>query len=330
MALKGQGDPRWIVENREDGTNVNNWHWTERDFTGWARDKLVELLDKYVFESDVITATVNDVNTKGEVTVNTRKQKVIFLYELDVTLKWEGEIKGNAGTTYKGTIQMPYISEENDDDDFEVRVTIEGSGGKHDDVRSELRKISIPILKQKIPAMLQELRELTIEKTKLQPKVQPSAKLDRIVEETSPSPPPKKETQVKSSTGFTSTEKFRCSPRELFECLVDPARVRAYAGGDAIVSREKGGKFKLFGGSVEGENVQVEAPRKLVQKWRFSSWPSGHYSTVTITLEEKDSRTILKLQQEGIPSDDKERTEQGWDYNFWTRIKGIFGFGSML
>lgn len=173
---------------------------------------------------------------------------------------------------------MPYISEENDDDDFEVnislrishqkvRVTIEGSGNKHDDVRTELRKISIPILKQKIPAMLQELRErihyqfnshaVTMEKTKLQPKLQPSAKLDKIVEESSPSPPPKKETQVKSSTGFTTTEKFRCSPRELFECLVDPARVRAYAGGDAIVSREKGGKFKLFGGSVEGENVQV-------------------------------------------------------------------------
>lgn len=27
MAKWGQGDPRWIVEEREDGTNVNNWHW---------------------------------------------------------------------------------------------------------------------------------------------------------------------------------------------------------------------------------------------------------------------------------------------------------------
>jgi len=27
MAKWGTGDPRWIVEERADATNVNNWHW---------------------------------------------------------------------------------------------------------------------------------------------------------------------------------------------------------------------------------------------------------------------------------------------------------------
>jgi hypothetical protein len=27
MAKWGEGDPRWIVEEREDAKNVNNWHW---------------------------------------------------------------------------------------------------------------------------------------------------------------------------------------------------------------------------------------------------------------------------------------------------------------
>ena len=27
MAKWGEGDPRWIVEHRDDGKNVNNWHW---------------------------------------------------------------------------------------------------------------------------------------------------------------------------------------------------------------------------------------------------------------------------------------------------------------
>lgn len=27
MAKWGEGDPRWIVEERPDATNVNNWHW---------------------------------------------------------------------------------------------------------------------------------------------------------------------------------------------------------------------------------------------------------------------------------------------------------------
>lgn len=28
---------RWIVKERDDGTNCNNWHWSERDLTGWAK-----------------------------------------------------------------------------------------------------------------------------------------------------------------------------------------------------------------------------------------------------------------------------------------------------
>lgn len=28
MAKWGEGDPRWIVEERADATNVNNWHWS--------------------------------------------------------------------------------------------------------------------------------------------------------------------------------------------------------------------------------------------------------------------------------------------------------------
>ena len=27
----GEGDPRWIVEERPDATNVNNWHWYEQE-----------------------------------------------------------------------------------------------------------------------------------------------------------------------------------------------------------------------------------------------------------------------------------------------------------
>lgn len=30
MAKWGEGDPRWIVEQRADATNVNNWHWWVR------------------------------------------------------------------------------------------------------------------------------------------------------------------------------------------------------------------------------------------------------------------------------------------------------------
>ncbi|CAF5172930.1 unnamed protein product, partial [Rotaria magnacalcarata] len=27
----GKSDPRWIVEDRPDATNPNNWHWKEKN-----------------------------------------------------------------------------------------------------------------------------------------------------------------------------------------------------------------------------------------------------------------------------------------------------------
>ena len=74
MAKWGEGDPRWIVEDRPDATNVNNWHWythsmciyeyhrnliygdivlrnrSEKDASGWSKDKLKSLLLGLEFE----------------------------------------------------------------------------------------------------------------------------------------------------------------------------------------------------------------------------------------------------------------------------------------
>lgn len=43
MAKWGEGDPRWIVEERPDATNVNNWHWTEKNATPWSKERFQQL-----------------------------------------------------------------------------------------------------------------------------------------------------------------------------------------------------------------------------------------------------------------------------------------------
>ena len=44
MAKWGEGDPRWIVEERADSHNVNNWHWKEVDANKWSEERLRDLL----------------------------------------------------------------------------------------------------------------------------------------------------------------------------------------------------------------------------------------------------------------------------------------------
>lgn len=369
MALKGQEDPRWLVASREDGRNVNNWHWTETDFTGWCKNRLQELLVGLPLESSSISGKIESVNLTGEVSANTRKQKLIFFYEMECTVKWEASLKDKDASAH-GSVNIPYISEENDYDDFEIKMAVDSDDKNSHLIKENVKQIITPILKAKIPQMLTELREVGANKTLLPSKGGVGAattqglKLDGkpITPETSPSPPkqttespvtspaaPKASTPTSTTpttstapaastatkkpsktVSFTTKEKFVCHAADIFMCLVDPNRVKAYAGSDAVVSNEVGGKFKLFGGYVEGENVEVNFPKKLVQKWRFNKWAEGHYSTVMIEFEESGGKTHLTLTQTGIPEDDKEHTESGWDTNFWSRIKGIFGYGAMF
>ena len=48
MAKWGEGDPRWIVEERPDATNVNNWHWTEKNADQWSKKKIESLFTNLV------------------------------------------------------------------------------------------------------------------------------------------------------------------------------------------------------------------------------------------------------------------------------------------
>ncbi len=36
-----------------------------------------------------------------------------------------------------------------------------------------------------------------------------------------------------------------------------------------------GGAFSMFNGTVSGTYREVEAPKRIVQDWRFNHWPEG-------------------------------------------------------
>merc|ERR1712008_166126 len=102
----------------------------------------------------------------------------------------------------------------------------------------------------------------------------------------------------------------------------------------AEVGLKVGGVFKFFGGSIEGGFVTLKEHSQIVQKWRFSDWEEGVYSTVTIDLSAPDGSTChMKLTHTGIPEADKfgngsvpMKVEEGWKRHFWTPISQTLGF----
>jgi activator of HSP90 ATPase len=109
MAEWGQGDERWIVQDRKDGANVNQWHWKEKDCIGWARQRFNELLldATLVAGTAGVTAHINKVDSvEGEAFLNIRKKKMIVSYELCITASFIADYQkaGAATETVEGKV----------------------------------------------------------------------------------------------------------------------------------------------------------------------------------------------------------------------------------
>lgn len=78
------------------------------------------------------------------------------------------------------------------------------------------------------------------------------------------------------------TEKFSCRATHFYEILMDENRWRGFTSSNAKISKEVGGEFFIFDGSVTGTNVELVEGKLIVQRWRFGNWPDGIYSMVKI------------------------------------------------
>ena len=90
---------------------------------------------------------------------------------------------------------------------------------------------------------------------------------------------------------------------------------------------QKGSKFQLFDGAIEGVLTDFVPSSMIKMNWRFKSWPSGHFSDVKITITQGVDNTTLILEQTGVPEGDYERTREGWLYKTFQAIKATFGVG---
>ncbi|KAI7799700.1 activator of 90 kDa heat shock protein ATPase homolog 1a isoform X2 [Triplophysa rosa] len=336
MAKWGEGDPRWIVEERADATNVNNWHWTERDVTSWSQDVINSLLLGMRVEGEEGLCEITDVsNIDGEASINNRKGKLIFFYEWNVKATWTGTNK--KGIKYKGTVEIPNLSDENDMDDLDICVTAckdQPITPLTDLMRKEgVKKIRMTLgnyVKQLKTQFSQGMILPTADEHSKQKESQAKVMLDKT--QTGSSTTTNTPTSgVKISTVmFTLKETFLTSPEELYRVFINQQMVQAFTHLAAFVDGCPGGKFRLLEGNVHGQFAELITDQKIVMKWRFSSWPAGHTSTITLNFVDRGNETELTLEARGVPSNEEERMKGGWQRYYFEAIKQTFGYGARL
>lgn len=123
------------------------------------------------------------------------------------------------------------------------------------------------------------------------------------------------------SKSFHQTVTFKASPHEVYEALMDSKKHAQFIGSEAKISRKVGGKFSIYGGEIDGENLELAPDKKIVQSWRYSDWPEGEYSKITFSLEEVEGKTKLTFSQTGVPDDKYEDVKQGWKDYYWTPMR---------
>ena len=82
---------------------------------------------------------------------------------------------------------------------------------------------------------------------------------------------------------------FKASPHEVYEALMDSKKHSEITDSQANISRQTGGKFSVYGGDIGGVNLELVPGHKIVQSWRYSDWPEGHYSRAVFSLKEISS-----------------------------------------
>lgn len=116
--------------------------------------------------------------------------------------------------------------------------------------------------------------------------------------------------------------KISAPPAEVYKLLADSALHSKITRHKAVISKDIGGKFSLFNGSIRGINVDLVPGKRIVQAWRARGFPEGVYSMAAITLTPiKTGGTELVLTHRGVPKEMIPEVENGWRQWYWERIK---------
>ena len=160
MASASQADPRWLVSDRADGTNVNAWHWTTKDVTELTKVALKVALEAPRLLSGVSPllqhCQLENVAVRGDCSINARKGRKFIVCELDIRMAWKGELHGAGGTVTdagSGTLHLPDVSPECLDD-LEVEFTTEKRGTP---LSEAMRKEAVPAIRRAVQQCVRTL-----------------------------------------------------------------------------------------------------------------------------------------------------------------------------
>ena len=123
---------------------------------------------------------------------------------------------------------------------------------------------------------------------------------------------------------FVVSELIPVSAEELYHAWMDSEAHSLMTGGKAVVSAEIGGEFQAWDGYIQGKNLELDAPRRIVQNWRTQDFEeSDPDSTLEIVFLTQGGNTLVAITHTGLPADGM-KYQQGWIDSYFRPMQDYY------
>lgn len=158
------------------------------------------------------------------------------------------------------------------------------------------------------------------------PQMPPAKKLSRKVPTKPAAKAQGKKALVKELDALRVSALFSVPAERLYDAWLDATEHAAFTGGGATSSPEVGGRHTAWDGYIEGTNLELVRPNKIVQSWRTTEFPDdADESRLEILLVPEGEGTRLILHHTAIPKGQGAQYESGWEEHYFVPMKRYFG-----
>lgn len=123
---------------------------------------------------------------------------------------------------------------------------------------------------------------------------------------------------------FEVSDVVQAPPSEIYDAWLDSEAHSKMTGGYAKVSSKIGDSFEAWDGYIQGVNIELEPPKRILQHWRTSEFEASEAdSLLEILLEPVGKGTKITILHSNLPANGMQY-QQGWIDAYFIPMKAYF------
>jgi activator of HSP90 ATPase len=127
---------------------------------------------------------------------------------------------------------------------------------------------------------------------------------------------------------FEVSETIPAAQAAIYDAWLDSEGHSKMTGGGANVSNKVGESFDAWDGYIKGVNLELESPKRILQRWRTAEFDENDEdSLLEILLESEGEATRVAIRHSNLPEHGMQY-RQGWIDAYFVPMKEYFGLSS--